>query len=78
MLRKSTFRVTGKALPARGTAHMASGSHSDGFHATPKKPLRHALRAQNEGVSRTAFVKIYYRHPAPTLPRTFFPRAPIL
>ena len=78
MLRKSTFRVTEKPVSEHGTAHMAAGRHADGFPDTPKKPLRHALRAQNEGVSRTAFVKIYYRHTAPPLPRIFSPRAPIL
>ncbi len=78
MLRKSTFRVTEKPVSAHGTAHMAAGRHADGSPDTPKKPLRHALRAQNEGVSRTSFVKIYYRHTAPPLPRIFSPRAPIL
>ena len=71
MLRKITFRVTEKPVSTHGR-------HADGSPDTPKKPLRHALRAQNEGVSRTAFVKIYYRHTAPPLPRIFSPRAPIL
>ena len=78
MLRKSTFRVTEKPVSAHGTAHMAAGRPEDGSPDTPKMPRRPALRAQNEGVSRTAFVKIYYRHKAHPLPRIFSPRAPIL
>lgn len=78
MLRKSTFRVTEKPVSAHGTAHMAAGRHADGSPDTPKKPLRHALRAQNESAGSTPFVKIYYRHSAHPLPRALSPRAPIL
>lgn len=78
MLRKSTFHVTGKPLPAPETAHMAYGKRADGFPTDPKKPHRHALRAQNESAGSTSFVKIYYRHSAHPLPRALSPRAPIL